>query len=68
VRHEAAAALYGHTLAQRWEGVVAKQLDSPYSAATRDGTWLKAKHPHARDLHADRSAWTRREPGTSTTP
>src|ERR1700712_559534 len=36
------------TLTLRWEGVVAKRLDSPYRPAARNGTWLKAKHPHAR--------------------
>ena len=27
----------------------------------RNGAWLNAKHPHARDLQADRSTWTPRE-------
>lgn len=59
-QHEAAAALYGFTLTRRWEGVIAKRLDSPYHPAARDGAWLKAKHPHARDLIGDRSTWTPR--------
>jgi bifunctional non-homologous end joining protein LigD len=59
--HEAGAALYAFTLAQGWEGIVAKRLDSPYRPAGRNGTWLKAKHPHARDLQSDRSTWTPRE-------
>jgi bifunctional non-homologous end joining protein LigD len=57
---EAAAALYGFTLDHGWEGVVAKRLDSSYRPASRDGAWLKAKHPHARDLQADRSEWAPR--------
>jgi bifunctional non-homologous end joining protein LigD len=61
LQHEAGAALYGFTLAQGWEGIVAKRLDSPYRPAARNGAWLKAKHPHARDLQVDRSSWTQRE-------
>jgi bifunctional non-homologous end joining protein LigD len=57
----AAAALWEHTRAHSWEGVVAKRLSSPYSAAVRTRDWLKAKHPHARDLQVDRSTWTTRE-------
>jgi bifunctional non-homologous end joining protein LigD len=60
-RREAAVALYGFTLAQGWEGVVAKRLDARYRPAARNGAWLKAKHPHARDLQTDRSTWTQRE-------
>jgi bifunctional non-homologous end joining protein LigD len=60
VRDDAAAALYGFTLEQGWEGVVAKRLDSPYRPASRDGAWLKAKHAHARDLQVDRSEWSLR--------
>jgi ATP-dependent DNA ligase len=37
-QQEAAAALYGFTLTHRWEGVVAKRLDSTYRPATRNGT------------------------------
>jgi len=58
---EAGAALYAFTLNQRWEGVVAKGLDSMYRPAGRDGSWLKAKHPHARDLLVGRSEMTHRE-------
>jgi bifunctional non-homologous end joining protein LigD len=57
---DAAAALYGFTLENGWEGVVAKRLDSPYLPASRDGSWLKAKHAHARDLQVDRSTWSPR--------
>jgi bifunctional non-homologous end joining protein LigD len=57
---DAAAALYGFTLDHGWEGVVAKRLDSTYRPASRDGSWLKAKHPHARDLQVDRSEWAPR--------
>jgi bifunctional non-homologous end joining protein LigD len=56
----AGARLYGFTLERGWEGVVAKRLDSRYRPAARDGSWLKAKHPHARDLQIDRSEWTQR--------
>ena len=62
LQREAGAALYAFTLAQGWEGIVAKRLDAPYRPAARNGAWLKAKHPHARDLNVDRSAWTQREP------
>jgi bifunctional non-homologous end joining protein LigD len=51
---DAASALYVFTLDHGWEGVVAKRLDSRYRPASRDGSWLKAKHAHARDLLADR--------------
>jgi bifunctional non-homologous end joining protein LigD len=54
-------ALYAFTLTHGWEGVVAKRIDSPYRPVVRDGAWLKAKHPHARDLQVDRLGWTRRE-------
>ena len=60
-QHEAATALYAFTLTQGWEGVVAKRLDSAYQPASRDGAWLKAKHPHARDLQVDRSTWSQRQ-------
>jgi len=60
LRNAAGAALYGYTLTNGWEGVVAKRLDSTYRPASRDGDWLKAKHPHARDLQVDRSTWTMR--------
>jgi bifunctional non-homologous end joining protein LigD len=59
-RGDAAAALYAYTRTHGWEGVVAKRLESPYRPAGRDGAWLKAKHPHARDLHVDRSKWSHR--------
>lgn len=58
---DAGATLYRFTLERGWEGVVAKRIDSPYRPAARDGSWLKAKHPHARDLQIDRSEWTHRE-------
>jgi len=61
LRTEAGAALYGYMLTNGWEGVVAKRIDSTYRPASRDGAWLKAKHPHARDLHVDRSTWTMRD-------
>jgi bifunctional non-homologous end joining protein LigD len=61
LQHEAAAALYAFTLAQGWEGVVAKRLDSPYRPAARNRAWLKAKHAHARDLQIDRSTWSPRK-------
>jgi ATP-dependent DNA ligase len=61
LQHEAGAALYAFTLNQGWEGIVAKRLDSPYRPAARNGAWLKAKHPHARDLRLDRSEWRQRE-------
>jgi bifunctional non-homologous end joining protein LigD len=61
LQHEAGAALYAFTLNQGWEGIVAKRLDSPYRPAARNGAWLKAKHPHARDLRLDRSEWIQRE-------
>jgi bifunctional non-homologous end joining protein LigD len=60
LQREAGAAIYGFTLARGWEGVVAKRLDSLYRPAARNGAWLKAKHPHARDLQIDRSKWTQR--------
>jgi|tagenome__1003787_1003787.scaffolds.fasta_scaffold20395947_1 bifunctional non-homologous end joining protein LigD len=63
LRNAAGAALYGYTLTHGWEGVVAKRLDSAYRPASRDGAWLKAKHPHARDLQVDRSTWTMRVGG-----
>lgn len=59
-QHEAAGALFGFTLDSGWEGIVAKRLDSTYRPASRDGSWLKAKHAHARDLLVDRSAWSQR--------
>jgi ATP-dependent DNA ligase len=52
------AALYGFTLNQGWAGIVAKRLQSQYRSAARSGAGLKAKHPHARDLNVDRSAWS----------
>ncbi len=52
---DAGAGLYRFTLERGWEGIVAKRIDSPYRPATRDGSWLKAKHAHARDLQVDRS-------------
>jgi ATP-dependent DNA ligase len=61
LQREAGAALYGFTLAHGWEGIVAKRLDSVYRPAGRNGTGLKAKHPHARDLQLDRSEWIQRE-------
>jgi anti-sigma regulatory factor (Ser/Thr protein kinase) len=61
LRNEAGAGLYGFTLEQSWEGVVAKRLDAPYRPAARNGAWLKAKHSHARDLQDDRSTWSARE-------
>jgi bifunctional non-homologous end joining protein LigD len=57
---DAASALYGFTLDHGWEGVVAKRLDSTYRPASRDGSWLKAKYAHARDLQVDRSEWSPR--------
>jgi bifunctional non-homologous end joining protein LigD len=74
LRNAAGAALYGYTLTNGWEGVVAnrgrradegdlravQRLDSTYRPASRDGAWLKAKHPHARDLQLHRSGWTMR--------
>jgi bifunctional non-homologous end joining protein LigD len=59
-RDDAAGALFGLTLEQGWQGIVAKRLDSPYRPAARDGAWLKAKHPHARDLQVDRAGWSAR--------
>jgi bifunctional non-homologous end joining protein LigD len=61
VSGDAASALYGFTLTHHWEGAIAKRLDSPYWPAARNGTWLKAKHPHARDLQVDRENWSARE-------
>jgi bifunctional non-homologous end joining protein LigD len=58
LRGDAGAALYAFTRDQGWEGVVAKRLDSPYLPASRDGAWLKAKHPHARDLQVERADWS----------
>jgi ATP-dependent DNA ligase len=66
LQHEAGAALYAFTLAQGWEGVVAKRLDATYQPSARNGAWLKAKHPHARDLNVDRSTWTQRDASPST--
>jgi bifunctional non-homologous end joining protein LigD len=60
LRNAAGAALYGYTLTNGWEGVVAKRLNSTYRPASRDGAWLKAKHPHARDLQVDQSQWITR--------
>jgi bifunctional non-homologous end joining protein LigD len=67
-RDDGAAALYGYTLAPGWEGVVAKRLDAPYRPAARNGAWLKAKHPHARDLQVDRSMWSPRERAAADEP
>jgi ATP-dependent DNA ligase len=61
VQGEVGATLYGFTLAQGWEGVAAKRLNSPYRPAARNGAWLNAKLRHARDLQVDRSTWTQRE-------
>ena len=68
LRGDAGAALYGFTLDHGWEGVVTKRLDARYRPATRDGSWLKAKHPHARDLQVDRSEWTQRERSPTVLP
>jgi bifunctional non-homologous end joining protein LigD len=36
-------ALYREVLAHGWEGLVAKQLDSPYQSGRRSGAWRKIK-------------------------
>jgi bifunctional non-homologous end joining protein LigD len=65
---DATSALWTFTFEHRWEGVVAKRLDSRYRPASRSGEWLKAKHPHARDLQVDRSTWRQRDSAAAHEP
>jgi bifunctional non-homologous end joining protein LigD len=45
--------LWGTTRDLGLEGVVAKRLDAPYQPGRRAASWLKLKHPHARDLQLE---------------
>lgn len=42
--------LYNHFRAQGYEGIIAKDLESPYKLATRDSTWVKRKPVITLDL------------------
>ena len=48
--HLDGAVLHGVTREAGLEGVVAKQLDSPYLPGTRSRSWIKVKHLHIDDF------------------
>ena len=52
-----ASTFYDLALAGGHEGVMVKDLDSPYAAGTRSTTWIKVKHVHTADLVILAAEW-----------
>ncbi len=51
------AAVFGTAVADGYEGVVVKRLDSPYAAGRRDAAWIKIKPRHTLDLLVIAAEW-----------
>jgi len=51
------AAVFGAAVADGYEGVVVKRLDSPYAAGRRDAAWIKIKPRHTLDLLVIAAEW-----------
>lgn len=52
-----AAAYFDEAVGAFYEGVVIKQIDSPYEAGRRGGAWLKVKPAHTLDLVILAAEW-----------
>ncbi|WP_246186816.1 ATP-dependent DNA ligase [Microlunatus speluncae] len=50
-------AVFGSAVADGYEGVVVKRLDSPYAAGRRDAAWIKIKPRHTLDLLVIAAEW-----------
>jgi DNA ligase-1 len=53
----AARAFYEAAIAAGQEGIMAKSLDAPYQAGSRDARWLKIKRSHTLDLVVLAAEW-----------
>jgi DNA ligase-1 len=53
----AARAFYEAAIAAGQEGIMAKSLDAPYQAGSRDARWLKIKRAHTLDLVVLAAEW-----------